>query len=202
MRFRKGCCSVVAVHLKPPCPGLTPGRHALLLLPPLPQGAEAEPDALRHAVPRENYGFGQEVVQYVQRQSGSSSSSGSGSGSKSASNSGSRFLGIGGGGGSGRQPLRVRFMQRDSGGRQLLNIAELVAACNAWRFTPPGGGPPLTADCRQVRMGLGAQRGCRDKVGMAGVLLPAKPTAAPLLAVGRMLCRLLPVHLSPHPHPR
>ncbi|PSC75686.1 LRR repeats and ubiquitin-like domain-containing protein isoform A [Micractinium conductrix] len=139
----------------------------------LPQGAEAEPDALRHAVPRENYGFGQEVVQYVQRQSGSSSSSGSGSGSKSASNSGSRFLGIGGGGGSGRQPLRVRFMQRDSGGRQLLNIAELVAACNAWRFTPPGGGPPLTADCRQVALpsleaGVSAAQDADLFVGMHG----------------------------------
>lgn len=106
----------------------------------VPQSAEEERARLRKAVPRENFGFGQEVVQWYRSR-----------GLVPAPPQPAAAAAAPGSGGSGSRRLKVLFMRRDSGGRQLLNAEELVRSCNAWRYTLPGGGGTVTADCRQVR---------------------------------------------------
>lgn len=62
--------------------------------------------------------------------------------------------------------LRVVFQKRDGGDkheRQLDNAADLIAACNAWRYTAPSGAR-VRAQCTEVGRGWGARRGA------AGVL--------------------------------
>lgn len=56
--------------------------------------------------------------------------------------------------------LRVLFSKRSSGDRRLLNSAELLRRCNAWRYTAPSGAR-LRALCWEVRRGpcQGSQRG-------------------------------------------
>ncbi len=45
--------------------------------------------------------------------------------------------------------LRVLFSKRSSGDRRLLNTAELLRRCNAWRYTAPSGAQ-LRALCWEV----------------------------------------------------
>ncbi len=103
----------------------------------MPGSEEEERARLRTAVPRENYGFGQEVVRWYQRQGLVPLPPKPAAAAEASS------------GGSSRQ-LKVLFMRRDSGGRQLLNAEALVRSCNAWRYQLPAGGE-VSADCRQVR---------------------------------------------------
>ncbi|KAL4437120.1 hypothetical protein ABPG75_004259 [Micractinium tetrahymenae] len=145
----------------------------------LPQTAEEERARLKKAVPRENYGFGQGVVRWY-RQRGlipppPKPAAASGSSSSSTDRSGRR--------------LRVLFMRRDSGGRQLLTAEELARSCSTWRYQPPGGGGTVTAECRQVEMpnleaGIAAAQEADVFIGMHGRLLPAA------LVVCRRLRRL------------
>lgn len=58
--------------------------------------------------------------------------------------------------------LRVLFMRRGSEGRQILNAAELLRRCNAWRHEAPGGGPAVTAECFEVSPPVGLGPGRRE----------------------------------------
>lgn len=74
------------------------------------------------------------------------------------------------------QPLRVLFQHRNGSTRQLLNVQELVAACNAWRFQPPGAAAALSASCAPVALGslrstLEAAQEADVLVGMHGANL-------------------------------
>ncbi|KAL4424793.1 hypothetical protein ABPG77_000833 [Micractinium sp. CCAP 211/92] len=125
----------------------------------MPGSEEEEQARLRTAVPRENYGFGQEVVRWYQRQ---------GLVPLPPKPAAAAVASIGG---SSRQ-LKVLFMRRDSGGRQLLNAEALVRSCNAWRYQLPAGGE-VSADCRQVELpnleaGIAAAQEADVFIGMHG----------------------------------
>ena len=105
----------------------------------LPLGEAAARQALMRAIPRENYAYGQMLVEHVQQQQQQMGSNGAGQPSTAAGRGGRR--------------LRVAFMKRGGQGRQLLNARELLQRCNKWRHKPPGGGATITAECREVRRG-------------------------------------------------
>ncbi|KAL4451870.1 hypothetical protein ABPG75_007532 [Micractinium tetrahymenae] len=72
--------------------------------------------------------------------------------------------------------LRIVFMKRGSEGRQILNVAELLRRCNTWRYEPPGGGPAVTAECREVSLpdleaGVAAAQQADVFIGMHGANL-------------------------------
>ncbi|KAL4443683.1 hypothetical protein ABPG75_011420 [Micractinium tetrahymenae] len=75
---------------------------------------------------------------------GGGSNSGGSSGSKSGSSTGSSSA-------STERILRIIFHKRSSADRQLLNAAELVQRCNAWRHTTSGG-QRLRASCQEIEM--------------------------------------------------
>lgn len=87
-----------------------------------------------------------------------------------------------------RRQLRVLFHHRAGASRQLLNIDELVEACNTWRFVPqgplsaqtasaqPASAQPLAANCSRVTLGsleatLAAAQEADVMVGMHGANL-------------------------------
>jgi hypothetical protein len=119
----------------------------------LPEGeGPAVQQALAKAVPRENYAFGQMLVQHMQQQQqqevqqravqGPAGKNNTRSGpSKQASDKQASF---------GKRRLKIVFMKRSGEGRQLLNIQELLQRCNAWTLSLPGDRDNVTAECREV----------------------------------------------------
>lgn len=134
---------------------------------PLGRGLSAEEEAaaseaqraaaLTQQVPVEPYSYGQAVVQYTQqpgRQRNGSLVDGITLQLAAAAAAGAPPLAAvlpsaDRASTSGR--LRILLMKRGSEGRQILNTAELLQRCNEWQHTPAGGGPPVTAECREVR---------------------------------------------------
>lgn len=77
-----------------------------------------------------------------------------------------------------RRRLRVLFQHRAGAARQLLNVDELVDACNAWQLVPagPSGALPLRANCSKVALNsleatLAAAQEADVFVGMHGANL-------------------------------
>lgn len=103
---------------------------------------------LADGVPREWFDFGQAVAAYHSQQG--RQQQGQAQQRRQAQQQRQARRGRGGGRGGAERRLRVVFLRRDSGGRQLLNARELVAACNKWRLQPRNGSSVVTFECSQV----------------------------------------------------
>ncbi len=131
--------------------GLAPAEEAALT-------PQQQTERLAQEVPIEPFSFGQAVVAY-QGQAASTSSRQDGislqeaAAAAAASAAGAAGLGVQRARTRGR--LKVVLIKRGGEGRQLLNAAELLQACNAWSWLPPGGSEPVTAECGEVRAGRG-----------------------------------------------
>lgn len=130
--------------------GLAPAEEAALT-------PQQQAERLAQEVPIEPFSFGQAVVAYqtqAARTAGQASAGNvqDGISLQEAAAAASR-AGTAGSAGeraktSGR--LKVLLIKRGGEGRQLLNAAELLQACNSWSWVPPGSSKAVTADCREV----------------------------------------------------
>jgi hypothetical protein len=69
--------------------------------------------------------------------------------------------------------LRVLLLRRGGEGRQVLNAAEVLERCNAWRYSPPGSTVPVTAVCSEAEVpdlqaGVAAAQEADVFIGMHG----------------------------------
>lgn len=119
----------------------------------LPEGeGPAVQQALAKAVPRENYAFGQMLVQHMQQQQqGVQQREVQGQAGNNDTHGGSGKQASGRQASSGKRRLKIVFMKRGGEGRQLLNIHELLQRCNAWSLSLPNNRDNVTAECREVR---------------------------------------------------
>lgn len=107
---------------------------------------------------------------------------GADSGSSSGRGESSSSRGSTGGEGEGERLLRVIFHRRSSLDRQLLNAAELLQRCNAWRHTTSRG-QRLRASCQEVGVGCWL-----DAALVRRIRWPAVPLAQWLEASKRRTC--------------
>lgn len=127
--------------------GLAPAEEAALT-------PQQQAERLAQEVPIEPFSFGQAVVAYQTQAARAAGQASAGNVQDGISlQEAAATAGTAGSAGeraktSGR--LKVLLIKRGGEGRQLLNAAELLQACNSWSWVPPGSGEAVTADCREV----------------------------------------------------
>ena len=101
------------------------------------------------------------------------------------------------------QVLHIAFQKRDGTVRQLLNAAELIERCNAWRYTTQAGAQ-LRALCWEVS--ISAAEACLRGVGqLEGMPVPERNLLAscvqvemPSLKAGIAAAQLADIFVGPH----
>lgn len=68
--------------------------------------------------------------------------------------------------------LRILLVKRGGEGRQVLNAADLLAACNSWQYRPPNSTAVITAQCSEVRRLVGGGDGAMQERGAVAATWP------------------------------